>query len=249
MGLAGSITIESIAAGILVAATASIIARWWQRRREAVDDAEQWYQDALSLIARLQQTGHRTTAFQQADYPTLYEKLDPLADELQGHAGGAPDGVAEEARHELVLLGGFASALINLTEQSEDIDAIEFFKRVQDHAREMYDGEHDIKDVNQIIEPLDVDALAERQDADVETDDEAIEDFLSVFSEESLEAEQPMSIDEALEMPIDILPETVADESAWDELLGDTMREYVHLILVNVAGDVFEAMEKRKASL
>lgn len=249
MGVANSITPAGIAAGILVATTAGIIVQAWRRRREAVDDVEQWYQDALGLIARLQQTGHRTTAFQQADYQTLREKLDPLADELQEHAGRAPDGVAKEARHELALLGGFAAALINLTEQSEDIDSIEFFQQVQDHAREMHDGEHDIEDVNQIIDPLDVDALAERQDTDVEADDEAIDEFLDAFSEESIEAGQPTSIDEALEMPIDTLPATVADESVLDELLSDTMREYAHLILVDVAGDVFEAMERRKAHL
>lgn len=94
-----------------------------------------------------------------------------------------------------------------------------------------------------------MDALAGKMDVNEETwntDDEAIDEFLDNFSEESLNAGQPTSIDEALEMPLGKIDEAVQDNDFWEEMLGDTMRGYVRLILVDLAENVFESMEQRK---
>lgn len=236
----------SAAGAVAVAVTAGITNRWWQRRQEAQDDVEKWYQDSLGLIGRLQQAGHRTTTYQETDYSTLRKKLEPLSEDMQEHAASAPDGVEEEARMELIFLAAFSTGLITLSEQAEEFDGVEFFEHVQEHAQEMYDGEHDMEDVNELIDPLEADSLAEQMDKDVETDDDAIDEFLGHFSEESIEAGQPTTIDEALNMPVGLIDETVEQEDFLGEMLGDMMREYVRLILIDLTEEVFEAMEQRK---
>ena len=165
---------------------------------------------------------------------------------MQEHAASAPEGVKEEARVELIYLAAFSTGLITLSEQAEEFDAAELFENVQEHARETYDGEHDIEHVNELIEPFDADALAEEMEKEVETNDEVIEEFLGHFSEKSLEAGQPTTIDEALEMPIGTIDETVEEDDFWEEMLADTMREYIRMILIDLSEDVFEAMERRK---
>lgn len=244
-----SMPIASAIGAIAITATASIIARWWQRQREAIDGVERWYQDTLGLVGRFQQVGHRSTSYGQADYPTLREKLEPLSEELMEHAASAPDGVDEEARAELVYLSAFATGLLNLSEQAEEFSGLEFFQNVQDYARESYNGDHDIEDVNKLIDSFDVDALVNEMDENVRTDENAIDDFISNFSDESLEEGQPTTIDEALQMPLDRAEDAVLEDDWLDEMMSDTLREYIRLILIDFSDEVFEAMENRKQRL
>lgn len=106
--------------GIAVATISGILVTIYRRRKQAEKDIALWYQNAIGLVARVQQAGYRTTTYQhQINYPKLHEKLEPLAEEIQEHAGSAPSGVNEEARVQLAYLAAFCSGVLTLTEQAE----------------------------------------------------------------------------------------------------------------------------------
>lgn len=233
---------------IAVALIGRIIFHRWERYYEAKDEVNEWYRDSLGLIGKLQQTGYLTTEYQQADFSALKSELNPLAGEILEHASSAPDGVDQQAKVEMTRLAAFSTGLITLSDQVENIDASSFFQHVQDQAVESYDGETSMEEVNTLIESLNAGALAERMDEDVDTNDEVIDEFLDYFSEESIEAGQPTSIEEALNIPFSLLENAVEDDDFWDEMVRKTLREYIRLILIDLSDDVFQSMEARKQS-
>jgi len=239
--------ILSFLSGIAVATIPGILVVIYRRRQEKKDDIKKWYQDAVGLVARVQQTGYRTTMYQhQVNYPKLHEKLEPLAEDIQEHAAGAPNGVDDDARLELAYLSAFCSGVLTLTEQAEELTPADFFRTIQRHARETYTGEHDMEDVNDLIGAFDVDALVDVLPNDVEVNEEALDEFRSHFSDNSLEAGQPTTIDEALEMPLDGIEDVFVDERVMQELLGDAFKDYVRLILTDHTQDIHGNMEARK---
>lgn len=233
--------------GIAVTVISGIIVTTYRRRQQAREDVAEWYQNAVGLIARVQQTGYRTTTYQhQVNYPKLHEKLEPLAEEIQEHSGDAPAGVDEEARIELAYLAAFCSGVLTLTEQAEDLTQVEFFRNIQRQARQNYDGKHDMEDVNELIDSFDAYSLANDLPKDVDVNEDVLQQFRSQFSDDSLEAGHPTTIDEALEMPLDRLEDVFENDQAMQELLGDSLADYVRVILIDYTEDIYEKMEVRK---
>lgn len=250
MGLLGAFISSPLLAGLAGiggTAAAGIIVQMYRQRQQAKADAAKWYQDAVGLIARVQKTGYRTTTYQhQVNYPKLHEKLEPLADDIQQHAGSAPARVDENARIELVYIAAFCSGVLNLTEQESELKPSEFFCTIQQHARNHYSGEHDMEDVNQLLDGFDAYELVDDLPDDVAVNEEKLEEFASHFSEESLEEGHPTTIDEALNMPLAGIEDVFEDERAMQDLLGGALEDYVRLILVDYTEDVYERMESRK---
>lgn len=236
-------------AGVGGTAAAGIIVQKYRERQQAKADAVKWYQDSVGLIARVQKVGYRTTTYQhQVNYPKIQEKLEPLADDIQEHAGSAPVRVDEDARVELAYIAAFCAGILNLIEQESELKPAEFFGTIQQHARNHYSGEHDIDDVNQLLGDFDAYDLVDDLPNDVEVNEEKLEEFASHFSEESIEEGHPTTIDEALNMPLAGIEEVFEDEQAMQDLLGDTMEDYVRLILVDYTQEMYERMDARKAA-
>jgi len=236
-------------AGVGGTAAAGIVVQKYRERQQAKADAAKWYQDAVGFIARVQKAGYRTTTHQhQVNYPKLQEKLEPLADDIQEHAGSAPVRVDEDARVELAYIAAFCSGILNLTEQESELEPAEFFRAVQQHARNHYSGEHDMEDVNQLLDGFDAYELVDDLPDDVEVNEEKLEKFASHFNEESLEEGHFTTIDEALNMPLAGIEDVFEDEQAMQDLLGDTMEDYVRLILVDYTEEIYKRMDARKAA-
>lgn len=250
MGLIGTITSSPLLtglAGVGGTVAAGIMVQKYRERQQAKANAAKWYQDAVGLIARVRQAGYRTTTYQhQVDYPKLHEKLEPLAEEIQEHSGSAPSKVDNEARIELAYIAAFCSGILNLTDTATELTPAEFFRTIQHHARNQYSGEHDMEDVNQLLDGFDANELLNDLPEDVEVNEEKLEDFASHFSEESLEEGRPTTIDEALHMPLDGIEEVFEDERAMQELLGDALEDYIRLILIDYTEGIYERMEARK---
>lgn len=239
--------------GIVGTAVGGIVATIWRRRKEAKDKVDRWYRDALAILAQIELAGHRSTTYQrELDQDLLREKIDPLAAGLKEHVGRAPSGVDPNARDELDKLADFATMLVNMTEQMDDVDPQEFYSFIQQESKDRYDGEFDMDDVNQFIDSIDVDSLAGELGVDeeeLEVNEEALEEFGTHFSPESIEAGQPTSISEALNMPLDLMTEVVEEDEFWEGMLQDSMAGFAHVVLIEVAGDTYERMEQRKRPL
>lgn len=99
-----------------------------------------------------------------------------------------------------------------------------------------------MEDVNELIDSFDAYSLADDLPEDVDVNGDVLQEFRSHFSDDSLEAGQPTTIDENLEMPLDRLE----NEQAMQELLGDSLADFVRVILIDYTEDIYEKMEVRK---
>lgn len=202
------------------------------------------------MLGRLQQAVHRATEYQDdPDYDSLRAGLEPLAEEMIEHGNSAPSKVSEQARIDMVTLSALATGLVIISEQSEGTDVFELYETVQERASERYDGEYDMDDINDIFGPFEIDEFVEEIDRDIEIDEEKAEEFLLNFSQESIEAGRPTTIEEALDMPIGEVDEIVGDEGYLESMLEDSLEVYVRTALLNVIEDVHETMEMRKESV
>jgi len=245
--------ILSVGTGITVTVIGYIIVYEYRRKRESTDEIKEWYRDALALIGQLQKIGHQSTGIQQYNTDALQEKLDPLAADLRKHAETAPDEIPHEARNDLAVLSAFATGIVNLSNQYENLTPIEIIENLQEHVKEQQDRKYDIDDVNEFIEGIDIDDLANqmenRKQDKIEVDDELLEEVASQLSDESIATGQLASIDDAAELPFDKFNEAVGDDGFFEEYLDDTMRVYSRFILLQVSSEVYETMEEhmRKA--
>jgi hypothetical protein len=247
VAIVDAITSNPIISGVIVAVLSGIIVQLWRQRQQKKQRAREWYEDSLGMLGRLQQAARRATEYQDnPDYDSLRERLEPLTEEMIEHANSAPTKVHEQSRIDLAAISAFATGLIILTEQSEEMDVVELYETVQEHARESYDGNYDMDDVDEIFGPFPLDDFVDETDRDVDLDEEKAEDFIQNFSEESIEAGRPTTVDEALNMPISGVVEAVDDDGYLESMLEDSLEEYVRTILINVIEDTHETMERRK---
>lgn len=250
MAIINAFTSNPIISGIVVAVVSGIIVQLWRWRQKRKQRAREWYETSLGQLGRLQQAAHRATEYQdEPDFESLRERLEPLTEEIIEHANSAPAKVNERSRIEMAMISAFATGLIIITEQSEEMDTYQFYETVQEHARHSYDGNYDMDDVDEIFGPFDIDEFVEATDRDVDLDEEKAEEFLSNFSAETLEAGRPTTVEEALNIPIGDVPEIVDDGGYLESMLEDSLEEYVRTVLLGVIEDVHEAMELRKKAV
>jgi len=247
VGVISSIASSPIVSGIIVAAVSGIIVKLYQKRQKRRQRARGWYETSLGMLGRLQQAARRATEYQdKPDYDSLRERLEPLAEEMIEHANSAPSKVSERARVDMATLSTFATGLVIISEQSEEMDVFELYEIVQERARERYDGEYDIDDVDEIFGPFCINEFVEETNRDIEMDEERAEEFLSNFSPESIEAGRPTTVEEALNMPIGEVDEIVSDEEYLESMLEDSLETYVRTVLLDVIEDIHGTMEVRK---
>ena len=250
VGVVNAISSNPVVSGILVTAVSGIIIKLYQRRQSRRQRAREWYETSLGMLGRLQQAAHRATEYQnEPDYDSLRERLEPLAEEMIEHANSAPSKVSEPARIDMATLSAFATGLVIISEQSERMDVFELYETVQGRARERYEGEYDMDDVNEIFGPFGIDEFVRKTHKDVEVNKEKADEFMSTFSQESIEAGRPTTVEEALNMPIGDVDEIVSDEEYLESMLEDSLEAYVRTTLLNVIEDVHGTMEAKKEAV
>lgn len=246
------VTPIGILTGILIGAAAGIIVQRYRHRLQRKQTAEDWYRDALGLISRAERIGHRTTEYQQeADTETLRSKLDPLSEDLREHAAGAPSNIPEEARDRLKFLSDITTGLVIVSEQDDKMTGTEMLVNLQKFASERADNEGeetpDIDLINEIIAPVDTDAMAEDLSVEgVNYDEGEIEELLAEISDETLQTQQIQSVDDALNFPFEEANELLDEVDIVDEVMENGMREYVRLWLLEVTNDIYREMEARR---
>lgn len=197
MGVISAIASNPIVSSIIVAVVSGIIVKLYQRRQKRRQRAREWYETSLGMLGRLQQAAYRATEYQdEPDYGSLRERLEPLTEEMIEHANSAPSKVSEQARIDMATLSAFATGLVIISEQSEEMDVFELYETIQKkNARESYDGEYDMDDVDEIFGPFGIDEFIKETDREIEMDEERAEEFLSNFAPESIEAGRPTTVD------------------------------------------------------
>lgn len=242
--------VASAVGGAVVTIVTGVVLMLLRHRLKRADRVGQWYNDALGLVARVQQAAHQTTTYQPADYDALGEKLDSLAAEMQDHAASAPAGVDEESRDEIIQLASFSAGLVPLAERINEKSGIDFFRMLQDTASASWSGQHDIEDVTGLLDGLDVNSSVDQlsQDGGVMMDENAVDELLEYFSEDSLEAGYPTSVDEALGIPADTLEEAFGGKSGLNQVMDEAMREYVRMLLIQFSNAAGQRIEARKSN-
>lgn len=246
------VTPLGVVTGILIGAATGVIVQRYRHRLQRKQIAEEWYRDALGLISRSERIGRRTTEYQQeTDTETLRSKLDPLSEDLREHAAGAPSTIPQEARDRLKFLSDITTGLVIVSEQDDEMTGTEMLANLQKFARERADNEDeeipDIDLVNEIIAPVDTDAMAEEIPAEgVNFDEEELKELLAEVSEETLQTQQIQSVDDALNFPFEEANELLDEVDIVDEVMEDGMREYVRLWLLEVTDDIYREMEARR---
>jgi len=229
-----------------VTVAGGIILHEYKRQRKSTDQRKEWYSEAVGIIGRLQQAGQQITMFtQQIDEATLKTKFEPLAAELQSHAGNAPAGVEDQARAELIYLSTVASAIISLADRSEDESVPTLFQEAQELAQENSDIEFDLAEINDLFEPASL-GSPEEQLAETDINEEPLKEFVDSLSEESQQAGEIATTHDVFEMPIEKVGEAIADEQFWDQFVNDVVQRYIEVLLLEVSEDIYEAMEERK---
>ena len=247
-----TVTPLGVVTGVLISAVAGVIVQLYRRRLEQKQTVKEWYGDALGLISRTERVGRRTTEYQQeTDTETLRSKLDPLSEDLREHAASAPSSISQEARDRLKFLSDITTALIIVSEQDDEMTGTEMLTNFQKFVRESTGSEDketpDIDLVNEIIRPIDTDAMVENLPAKgVDFDEGEIEQLLAEVSEETLQTQQIESIDDALNFPFGDANELLDEVDIVDEVMEDMMRKYVRLWLLEITDDIYREMESRR---
>lgn len=143
------------------------------------------------------------------------------------------------------MIAAYVTGLASLSEKSAETDALDFVKRVQQSAIESYEGEYSLEDLEDMFSSFDLDELADELDRDVEIDDETGEALRSQFSDESLEAGRPMSIQDALSMPIDKVQEAFENDVGLRTVVDSSLEVFVGMN-VDLARDTHERMQERR---
>lgn len=238
--------VSSVSTTIFVTVAGGIILYEYKRQRRSTDQTKEWYAEAVGIIGRLQQAGQQITMFtQQIDEEALKTKFEPLAAELQSHAGNAPPGVEDQARAELILLSTIASAIISLADRSENESISTLFQEAQELAQENSDIEFDLAEINDLFDPASF-GTAEEQIDEEDINEESFREFFDSLSEESQQADQIATTEDVFEMPIEKLGEAIADDQFWDQFVDDMIQIYIEVLLLDVSEDIYEAMEERK---
>jgi len=102
--------------------------------------------------------------------------------------------------------------------------------------------------VNQPLGGFDAYKLVDDLPDDADVNQEKLEEFASQFSEESPDEGYPTTIDGGLNMPLFGTEDVFKHERVMQDLLGDTMEDYVRLILVDYNGKIYGPIDARKAA-
>jgi len=217
-----------------------------RRRHQQKKEARKWYGEAAGHLSNLQQAAQKATAYRDGiDHGSLHDNLDGLGEEMMRLANDSRKRVEDAARVELAIITAYATGLASLTEKSSDTDALDFIKRVQSDAIEKYDGEYEMNDLESMFSGFDFGEFADEMDRDVAVDEQMAERLRSRFSDESLNAGYPTTIDEALTIPIEEAKDAFETKGYINTVLDDSLEAFVEIV-IGLTEDVYERMDQRQ---
>lgn len=245
MGVIHTVTSNPLAAGLIATIVGGGIFEYLRRRHQQKKEAQEWYSEAKGYLSNLQQASKKATAYRDGvNHDTLNELLNGLDEEMMMHANDSRKRVDDTARIELAVIAAYATGLASLTNKSSDTDALDFIKRVQADAIESYDGEYDMDDLESMFSGFDFGEFA-KQDRDVSVNERVAERLRSRFSDESLNAGYPTTIEEALNIPIEEAKDAFENEEFLNTVVDDSLEAFVSIVL-DLGKDVHERMDTRQ---
>lgn len=225
----------------------------YRRRDKRKRRISRWYQEAASLCGRVQRLGHRVTEYQaEADTDKLRQDLDPLSDEIEAHASGAPDGVPDSAIDDLRLLSKITTGLSIMADLSEDHNSAELLELFQELIQEKLTRGEDLPpmdEVNELISDVEIDAIAGDLPEPDTFDEADVADIMQEVDEETRETGQIQTIDEAINFPFDQVDESLEGVDLVDEVMDDTMIEYLRLWMIDITGEIHSRLEDQQYSV
>lgn len=240
------ISASPILSGIIATAIGGGLLEILRRRYKQNLRARDWYGKSLGQLSNLQQAARKATAYRNGvNHSTLEQELSPLDREIMMHANEAPRRVEEAAQVELAVIAAYATGLSSLAEKSAEMDSLEFVQRVQTDAIKNYDGGYDIQDLEQLFSSFDLDEFANELDTDVAVNDEKADELLSRFSEDSLEAGRPTSVEEALSIPVKEAKDVFEGEGYLETAVDNSLELFVNMV-TELAKETHERMEIRQ---
>jgi len=218
----------------------------YKRRRKSTDQTKEWYAEAVGIIGRLQQAGQQITMFgRNTDEDTLKTKLEPIAADLQSHAGEAPEGVDNQARTELIYLATVTSAVISLSDISEEENVFTVFREAKEEAQQESAENYNLEEIKEQFEPTEFGyPKSEINESDVNEDQ--LQEFAESFLETQNKNEQITTTDDVFDLPIEKLEGVIDDEDFFEQVMDDMVQKWIEVFLIEVSGEVYEAMEERK---
>lgn len=217
-----------------------------RRRREEREAARDWYDEACGQLENIEQVARRATDYRPGpDRKFLSEQLPPLDQEMMRQANRTRKRVDEASRVELAVIAAYATGLASLAGASTDQDSLDFMKQVQQEAIESYEGEYSMEDIEKVFSSFDFDEFTGQIDPDIELDDEAASELREYFSEESIDAGRPLTIQEALIMPIEKVEEAFENDAALRGVVDDAFEAFLDMV-VDLARDTRHRMQDRQ---
>lgn len=249
MGVISALTSNPLISGSITALIGVGAGEYLRRRHQQKKEARKWYGEAKGYLGNLQQAGRKATAYRDGvNHDTLHEHLNGLDEEIMMHANDARKRVDDEARVELAVIAAYTTGLASLSEKSSDTDALDFIKRVQGDAIENYDGDYNMDDLESLFSGFDFEEFAGQMDRDVDLDERVAERLRSRFSDESLEAGYPASIEEALNIPIEEAKDAFDTERVLNTVVDDSLEAFVNMV-IDLAKETHERMDTRQAQV
>lgn len=241
-----AVTPIGVATGIAIGAIGGSLVQLYRNWLDRKQTAKEWFQDSLGLIARVEHLGRRTTEYQpEVNTEKLRLDLEPLSEEIKEHAASAPDGVSQEARDRIDFLADISNGLVIIAEQGDDVAPTELLSLLQMFANQ---GETpEMEQVNQIISLIDTEEIYEHLPTeDMEYDEEKLDGIFAELSEETVKTMQIQSVEDALKFDFKEANEIVDGFDVVDEVIDDTMRQYIRVWMLNITEDIYDEMEERR---
>lgn len=246
MAIVDVISSNPLISSFIVAISSGTVFEYLRRRHQQKKEARKWYGEAAGYLSNLRQAARKSTAYRDGvNKYSLHENLDGLDEEMMRHANDSQKRVDNAAQVELAVIAAYATGLASLTEKSSDTDSLHFVKRVQSDAIENYNGEYERDDLESLFSGFDFGEFADEMDRDVAVDEQVAEQLRSRFSDKSLKAGYPATIDEALSIPIEEAREAFETETFLDTVVDDSLEAFVEIV-VGLAEDAHARMEQRQ---
>lgn len=243
------VTPLGVAAGILIGASGGIIVQLYRNRLDRKKAVKRWHSDSLGLIGRVEHLGRRVTEYQpETNTEKLQSELEPLSEEIKEHAISAPNGVSPEARDRMNDLADISNGLVILAEQDEEFEPTELLSLLQASAKQREEPIPDIEQVNKLIDDIDTEAIHEDLPVDeVDYDEQMVNEILGDLSDETQETMEVQSVEDALNFDFSAANDTIDDFDVVDEIMPDTMREFVRVWMLDVTEELYDEMEQHRA--
>jgi hypothetical protein len=184
------------------------------------------------------------------NYDTLNRKLEGLDEDIMAHANLASvrERVDDDDGTALSIVAAYTTGLASATERDKDTEALDFVEQVQQEAIQSYRGQYDMEDVEDMFSSVDFDEFADHADEKLDVDEEAAAEFKKRFSDESLAAGRPTTIEEALSIPIREARDAFETGNPMDTIVDDSMEMFTRSV-TELSENIRERMETEKEKL